>query len=185
MYAGRTKWLRSIKESLNNSSLICTANSTQILGYLMRKLEQYKEQSSAHSKEAVVVTGLQSYTAYTKIWVLNERTHVDGGGKYIHPSQSPYIWLAKYLPQSEKTPFNIPLRYASSAVPKKRTTAVKRLVDCLRISSGDNFPVCLLLLGAEVLCVHYEALIDVAHQVRSISFSSVPYYSNSPRFLLQ
>lgn len=166
MYAGRTKWLRFIKESLNNSSLICTANSTQILGYF-------------------VVTGLQSYTAYTKIWVLNERTHVDGGGKYIHPSQSPYIWLAKYLPQSEKTPFNIPLRYASSAVPKKRTTAVKRLVDCLRISSGDNFPVCLLLLGAEVLCVHYEALIDVAHQVRSISFSSVPYYSNSPRFLLQ
>lgn len=168
MYAGRTKWLRALKESLNNSSLICTANSTQILGYLMRKLEQYKEQNAARPKEAVVVTGLQSYTGHTKVWVLNERTHIDEAGKYIDPSQSPYIWLAKYLPQSERTPFNIPLRYASNALPKKRTSAVKRLIDCLRTSSGYNFPVCLLLLGAEVLCVHYEALIDVAHQVRSI-----------------
>lgn len=109
VYGGRAKWLRSIKESLNNSSLICTANTTQILGYLMRKLEEYKENNMEHPpKEAVTVTGLQLCTSSMKVWVLNEHTHVDEHGQYIDPCQSPYIWLAKYLPQNEKTPFNIP-----------------------------------------------------------------------------
>lgn len=95
VYAGRAKWLRSIKESLNNSSLICTANTTQILGYLIHKLEDYKENNMEQPpKEAVTVTGLQLCTSSMKVWVLNEHTHVDEHGQYIDPCQSPYIWLA-------------------------------------------------------------------------------------------
>ena len=91
------------QRSLNNSSLICTANTTQILGYLMRKLEEYKENNMEQPpKEAVTVTGLQLCTSSMKVWVLNEHTHVDEHGQYIDPCQSPYIWLAKYLPQNEK-----------------------------------------------------------------------------------
>ena len=116
-------------------------------------------------KDAVAVTGLQSYSSLVKVWVLNDSTHIDENGQYISPSSSPYIWLGKYLHPSEKTPCNISMRYASKAVPKRRTRAINKLVECLRISSGDNFPVC-LLLGAELLCLHYEALIEVARQVR-------------------
>ena len=70
LYAGRTRRLRSLKESLDNSSLFCTANAMQILGYV------YNEQNLSQPKDAVAVTGLQSSSSLVKVLVLNYSTHI-------------------------------------------------------------------------------------------------------------
>lgn len=132
----------------------------------MRKLEEFyrlkadSEDPDIHVKKAVSVVGLQSMKDAKKVWVFNGKVHIGEDGHLIPPNESPYIWLADFLPESLLNQHGLPSNSDASAVlPYKMTsTALGNLIDALKNVFGKNFPAALLMVGTELLSVHYEAI---------------------------
>ena len=59
----------------------------------------------------------------------------------------------------------IPPHQASLARPRSRKKTGRALIRALHSCYTHNFPASLLVLGAEVLCLHYELLIQLTNQV--------------------
>ena len=139
----------------------------QIDAYLMRKFEESRLQANSedpdiHVKKAVSVVGLQSMKDQKKVWVLNGKVHIGEDGKIIPINESPYIWLADFLPESVLNQHGLPSNSDASAVSPYEMTSktLGDLIDALKNVFGRNFPAALLMIGAELLSVHYEAIYE-------------------------
>lgn len=155
---GRKKWLQALMFSINKHTLKCTASTGQINGYLMKKYELFYDSDNPPTRKiAVKGTGLQETH---KIWVLNADVQYDDDGDLLDVDSSPYIWLGRFAETLQ-----MPSLQASSALPRKKIKAGQKLIQSLEDCYLHNFPACLLLLGAEVLCLHYETLMETVGQV--------------------
>ena len=161
-----------MNESLDSfTSLKCTASTKQIIGYVMKKMELYKSITNRELRLAVTTIGLQDGTP--KIWVLNSSVQYNADGDLINPDESRYIWLGDFL-HTGKNPYVALNKYASCALPKKRKRAIRKLLKSLKECYIQNFPCCLLLLGAGILCLHYDTVMRLAQQVpAAIAFGDV------------
>lgn len=166
--SGRKKWLQALMSSISNYTLKCTATSVQMNGYLMKKYQHFYEASNPapDRKIAVRATGLQpTGAAAHKIWVLNEDVQYDVDGDLLDIESSPFIWLGRFSGNKVASVVQIPAEQASCARPKTRKKAGRALIRALQGCYVHNFPASLLVLGAEILCLHYELLIEMANQV--------------------
>ena len=133
---------------------------------LMRKLEEFyrlkadSEDPDHLVKKAVTVVGLQNISDVRKVWVFNGKVHIGDDGQLIQPQESPYIWLADYVPEHILHQHGLPSdSEASSVSPHKMSRkALRGLIDALEKVFGRNFAAALLMLGAELLALHYEAI---------------------------
>ena len=173
--------MRTLARSLGDYSIKCTGTDRQVAAYLMKKLEQFYEptlsdESSSSTqistKHAVTVTGLQlkKMEDGKKLWVLNHLVHIDDEGELVDPKDSSMVWLGQFfLSDSERA--GLPAsqylinHFASIATPELEASALAQLLDALQVCYGHNFPACLLTIGAYVLCIHYEQIMDLAEQV--------------------
>ena len=132
----------------------------------MRKLEEfYRLKADSDNpdqlvKKAVTVVGLQNISDVRKVWVFNGKVHIGDDGQLIPPRESPYIWLTDYVPEHILHQHGFPSdSEASSVSPHKMSRkALRDLIDALEKVFGRNFPAALLMLGAELLALHYEAV---------------------------
>ena len=122
---------------------------------------------------AAQVTGLQQPPDWIspelqakKVWVLNAEVQLDEDGIAIQPSASPYVWLGDIcstrpdLWQADPTTGQHMIanpRKKSTAVLPINASAFTALISVLDKYYTSNFPAVLLLLGGDVLTVHYEA----------------------------
>lgn len=145
----------------------------------MKKLEEFYErglndESSSTAltvKHAASATGLHSPPCGRKLWVLNKLVHINDEGELVHPDDSPIVWLGQFFQSSEGEnqsqlgrPYAID-QFASVAMPELDACVLRTLIDALRSCYKHNFPACLLIFGANILCVHYEQIMDIAEQV--------------------
>ena len=122
----------------------------QIDAYLMRKLEEFYrlqsdlEDPDIHVKKAVSVVGLQSMKDQKKVWVLNGKVHIGEDGEIIPINESPYIWLADFLPESVLNRHGLPSNSDASAVsPYEMTSnALGNLIDALKNVFGIKELLC-------------------------------------------
>ena len=106
----------------------------------MCKLEEFyrlkadSEDPDIQVKKAISVVGLQSMKDVKKVWVFNKKVHIGEDGHLISPNESPYIWLADFLPESLLNQHGLPSNSDASAVlPYKMTsTALGNLIDALK-----------------------------------------------------
>ena len=77
----------------------------------------------------------------------------------------PNIWLGRFSGNRETSGVQIPPEQASLACPKSKKKTGRALIRALQTCYAHNFPASLLVLGAEILCLHYELLIKLTNQV--------------------
>lgn len=132
----------------------------------MRKLEEFyrlqieAESKTLYIKKAAVAVGLQNPNQGEKVWVLNGKVHMDEHGQLIDPMNSPYIWLADYIPEAQLRQHGIPDNNAATSVEPVSTSAksLSKLIDAFEKVYGNNFSAAIVLLGAGALAVHYELI---------------------------
>lgn len=169
--AGRKEWMKSINQSIGTHSLYTHATDSQISAYLMRKVEEFytDDENPPSSKEVASVMGLQPCDGEgdrEHIWVLNAEVHINEDGQLIPPHTSPYIWLASYTSQELAS---LPtFEMASLSKPSLSSEALLDLVQALQDVHQENLPAALMMLGAQVLCCHYERIITKAGQVPAV-----------------
>ena len=161
---GRRDWVRAVSQSVGNRSLYCPASDTQISAYLMQKMEEYYssleegECKSRPPKIAAVVSGLQpaSREQPRQIWVMNGMVHIDEDGNLVKPEESPYLWLGDYGPGDIRGAS--PQTLATSVTTEQSSDALVDLFDALKQVHRHNFPAALMVLGSQILCTHYDAV---------------------------
>lgn len=137
----------------------------------MRKVEQFYgctvEDCIQNYKQAVEVVGLQPGTT-RRIWVLSKDVHWENG-EFIHPCDSPYCWVsASGLP-----PHDMGCHVEVAGI-VQATSALRNLVQALEGVHMQNYPAALLLLGSQMLSVHYESIFSIAKQVpATLAFGNV------------
>lgn len=136
----------------------------------MRKVEQFYgstvENCTQSYKKAVEVLGLQP--GARRVWVLNRDVHWEDGA-YLDQSESPFYWAsAPGLPPHDME------CHAKRASTVEASLALNNLVLALKDVHAQNYPAALLLLGSQMLSVHYEAIFTMAKQVPvTLAFGSV------------
>ena len=131
VHKSRNDWVKSLMDSLGKYNLSCYATQTQISEYLMFKYEEFLEKETDDeqflTKLASKVTGLQEIAAdgndvkeieldpTAKVWVLNDKVHININGQFIDTANSPFIWLGKL--HMERSPTISMSHYASKADP--------------------------------------------------------------------
>lgn len=133
----------------------------------MRKVEEFYECSTAETdyKIAVEVVGRQS----NDMWIMSKETHLSADGIAIAIKDSPYCWVtAPGLP---------PLDHQCNVKPGttiEAILAIKELVAASKHVYRQNFPAALLMMGAQMMCMHYEHIHELAGQVPvSLAFGPV------------
>lgn len=133
----------------------------------MRRLEEfYQSSTDSDVKMAVQVVGRQS----DNIWVMSKEAHFDADGGAIMAKDSPYCWVsAPGLP-----PLDHQCRIEPGGSTVQATLALNELVAALHAVHRENFPAALLMIGAQMLCMHYEHIYELAGQVpASLAFGHV------------
>ena len=115
---------------------------------MMTKLEQNITEGRVTEKIAANCTGLQKCTQ-NSIWVLNENVQVNLHGAFITPDSSPYVWVPSFIDEE---------LVSLAQVTNKKKKYIRDLVSSAEECYLDNTPSVLLTFGAEMLCLHYEAL---------------------------
>ena len=156
----------------------------------MKKLEQFYESAlndeasstTMTTKHAANATGLQMKTTACgkKLWVVNHLVYIDEDGELVDPNESPIVWLGRFFQSSESANQSVVGRpyilhqFASIAKPELNASVLPDLIDALQSCYKRNFPACLLILGAYILCIHYEQVMDIAEQVpAAVAFGSI------------
>ena len=123
------------------------------------------------TKYAATVTGRNSLRdVQGAVWVLNNTVHLTADGEPLTPDSSPYVWLGSfYKPSSShcNTSSGI-LRdnsLAAHVTLPLRDSALVDLISALERCYESNFAATLLVLGAAVICNHYEVLFSRFQQV--------------------
>ena len=136
----------------------------------MRKVEQFYRSTTDNCtqsyKQAVDVVGLQPHAR--SVWVLNRNVHWEDG-KYLAASASPFRWVSgPGLPPHD---LECAVKVATTV---EATLALRNLVQALRDVHAQNFPAALLLLGAQMLSVHYDAIFMIDKQVpATLAFGNI------------
>lgn len=181
------KWLDRIWQSLDNYQLFCSAKNAEIQSHLMTLIARFlssNQQDSGTGQEsmegateggttkfAASVTGRHTRgEAQDAVWVLNAEVHLDADGEPITPDASPYVWVGSfYKPRSSHSDASSGiLRDNSLAASIKlplRASALVDLISSLEQCYENNFAATLLVLGAAVICNHYEVLFARFQQV--------------------
>lgn len=180
---GKNKWLMCLMQSLGKYNLSCYATESQLHEYNSGKFREFMERSTSNEEEwpikiAVKAVGLQeidednptvkeiNLEPSSEVWVLNRSTHITADGSLIHPTRSPFIWMGNLI-KSKKGSENVASHsLASTVVPHSLSpTALKGLIRALEVSYQQNFPSALLVIGVQVLHLHYELLL---HEVGGV-----------------
>ena len=148
----RTKWIGILQKELGFAALMCNANNTQLGSYIMKKIEMAYRNGGLEKKEMVTVVGRQK--GDQEMWVFNSKIHIDGNGRQVDPSESPYIWTKSMDSLASEI----------SCV-KKSKSKIRSLISAIERSYGVNCPAVLLTLGASVLCFHYQFLNEKSFSV--------------------
>lgn len=136
----------------------------------MRKVEHFYESTVENCtqsyKKAVEVLGLQPGSR--RVWVLNQDVHWENG-VYLDHSESPFCWVSAP---------GLPLRdmecHVKVATTVEAALALNNLVLALKEVHVQNYPAALLLLGAQMLSVHYDSIYAIAKQVPvTLAFGNV------------
>ena len=88
-----------------------------------------------------------------EMWVFNSKIHIDGNGRQVDPSESPYIWTKSMD------------SLASEISCVKKSKIKIRSISAIERSYGVNCPAVLLTLGASVLCFDYQFLNEKSFSV--------------------
>lgn len=114
------------------------------------------ESDGMDTKFTVESVGLQKSTStQEKIWVLNDKIHINERGKVVDPTSTGYLWFG----------VDRDLGSAATMQEGKRHVPVKNLILSLKRCYGKNFPATLLTLGAQVMSLHYEMILEKEGQV--------------------
>ena len=86
---------------------------------------------------------------------MNEYVHILENGSMLDLMKSPYVWIKQLVND----------RLASKMSPntKKPKKSLKNLLTTIENVYSANTPAALLTLGAQVLCLHYEALNQIGN----------------------
>ena len=116
------------------------------------------QRQSPHDQEEIGASDEDS-----AVWVVNFSLHVRADGQVIHPRTSPYIWLGDFhkVRSENIAPYNM----ASKADEEQDVYVLKPLIKAVRTAYVNNFPSALLTLGAQVLNVHYERILQLERGV--------------------
>ena len=135
-------------------------SDTQISAYLMLKMEEYyssQEEGECENQgpKIAVVSGLHStfHEQPKRIWVMNGSVHIDEDGELVSPDESPYIWLGDY--GSGDIRGAPPQTLATSVMTVQSSEALIHLFGGLKLVHRHNFAAALMVLGSQVLCIHY------------------------------
>ena len=162
-------WIKALNCMKNEHGLMSKASDKQITSYVMMKKKQLSKKSV---KYAAKVTGLNTTEGGRKLWVLNAAVQIDEEGNLVGAEESPVVWLGQFFPK-DSCPTNIPACF-SNAMTDLDKSVLPKLINALESYYGSNFPASLLILGAYLLCIHYEALMDFTQQVpATIAFGKV------------
>jgi len=129
----------------------------------MKKVEHFygnaenSEHTSQYYKQAVDVVGLQP--GNRRVWVLSKDVHFENGD-FLTSEESPFCWV----PASGLPSLDLQCRVAS-ATGVNAISALQNLIEALKAVHKQNFPAALLVLGAQMLCAHYEKIHAIAGQV--------------------
>lgn len=188
------RWLDRIWQSLDNYQLFCSAKNAEIQSHLMALIARFLSSSSASpqgsgneaegatdsgnneggaesgtTKFAATVTGRHT-RGEDAVWVLNAHVHLDADGEPLTPNASPYVWLGSfYKPRSSHSDTSSGIlrdnSLAANVALPLRASALADLVSALEHCYENNFAATLLVLGASVICNHYEVLFARFQQV--------------------
>ncbi|MCG8621784.1 MAG: hypothetical protein MJE68_07275 [Proteobacteria bacterium] len=104
------------------------------------------------------------------VWVLNPHMHVKADGTVLSLEESPFIWLGDLMKRSLRPgggKINIAShKYASTSntigVSYSETLlAVRKMIIALKKSYLNNIPAALMVLGSQLLNLHFERLVPV------------------------
>lgn len=129
----------------------------------MKKVEQFysstEESSTRSHKKAVEVVGLQPDS--NNIWVLSKDVHIKDG-QVLSADESPYCWVfGNGLPLLE---MQCNVKVSPNRI-VDRTLALCNLINALKEVHLQNFPAALLLIGAQIMSMHYTEIYEIAGQV--------------------
>ncbi len=165
--------MKCVMHSLGKYNLYCHASETQLQEYLGSKYESFLESPTDKwpVRMAAKCTGLQKIDECddtnqeiglpedTKVWVMNGAVQFDVYGTMVHPDDSPFIWLGPYWRGRRGTENIASQAYMSRVLPSNQTVdALTDVITALHTSYQKNFPSSLLVLGAQLLNLHYEML---------------------------
>ena len=131
----------------------------------MYKVEEFYSSEHLVPVPACALRKLLLQPNQPKIWVMNKNVHIDEDGNYLSSNNSPYCWISIQNHGMPNLPTNNSACTAVCASLTEATLALSHLINSLKAVYLQNFPAALLMLGALVMCTHYEAIFDIAGQV--------------------
>ena len=174
--------MKEITRSLGKFNLYCYATEGQIQEYMMDKYHEFQEENESYMcdineedvhrpiKSAVNSVGLQkidpsdptvqeiNLAPATRVWVLNAKVQISEDGQVMDPTTMPFMWLGDLL---KTTGAFASYRYASIAKPvTPNAGVVLSLILAMQTSYVNNFLPALLTLGAQLLNLHYECMVQ-------------------------
>ncbi|XP_068722173.1 uncharacterized protein [Montipora capricornis] len=117
--------------------------------YFQHVIKKYMDSSNKKEFHCVKVLGRQPNS---EVWVINRKVQIDADGLIIPPNDRAYVFSPRLEnkvlvdPPMIKTPLS--------------TDGMQQLVKAMREFLGENFMSGIMLIGALVLSLHYEMLID-------------------------
>lgn len=135
----------------------------------MKKLEDFyclkseSEDPHHYTKQVATIVGLQPHS---ELWVFNGQVHMNADRDLVDPKTSPFIWLGDYVSDSVLHKHSLPTSKEASTVPASLDPSqFHSLLEALENVYQHNIPAATLMIGAEVLAVHYSLLQDIGIQV--------------------
>ena len=154
---GRERFLSMLSNSLGAYKLACQLSKSQLNKYMMKTLEQFYMQEEYDSVIAASNVGLQQKSG---TWVFNTEFQIVEG-----ESAEKYFWLGpKYC--GKHSLHIAPSTLATSArALKAGEKPLQVLIKALRKCYRELTPHVLLTLASQILCVHYQKILRIAHHV--------------------
>ena len=137
------------------------------MGTGVPNLRRHGDGGSSYSRD----TGRNSHgDVQDAVWVLNDTMHLNADGDPLTSESSPYVWLGFfYKPSSSRgNTSSGSLRdnsLAAHVTLPLRDSALVHSISALEHCYENNFAATLLVLGAAVICNHYEVLFSRFQQV--------------------
>lgn len=166
--------MSALSESLRVYKLACQLKKSQLNRYFMAKLEEFylnNDNDGNKTLKAAPNLGLQGgkdTVAEIKTWVFNEDLQIvvkDNGQVLQSDSTKKYVWLGKKY-TGKPSPHIAPCNLGSRARPcSPDETPLATLFTAIENCYQQLTPAVLMTIGAQLLSMHYEQIMSVAHQV--------------------
>ena len=146
----KASWELALQQSLGYHSLKCCATNTNYQHTSCTNMRYLLKSMHGGAPKVYTATrylGLQSF---------------DKSGRVTDLNESPYVWLSDLItaPKGFRIVDNNLAAKIEEHLSKKK--ALRKLITCLQATYEENFPAAILMLGAQVICTHYEALNEIA-----------------------